>query len=60
MLIAIQYQQGRDARPFEKYGKMWEKEMGMTFKAANVGCMIDYIDYTPRTLEEIKKAKMWD
>ena len=52
--------QGRDTRPFEKYGKMWEKEMGMTFKAANVGCMVDYMDYTPRMLEEIKKAKGWD
>lgn len=51
--------QGRDTRPFEKYSKMWEKEMGMTFKAANVGCMMPYIDYTPRSLEEIKKAKGW-
>ena len=45
---------------FEKYSKMWEKEMGMTFKAANVGCMVDYMGYTPRTLREIKKAKGWD
>lgn len=51
--------QGRDARPFEKYVKLWEKTMGMTFKAANVGCMMPYMDYTPRTLEEIKKAKGW-
>lgn len=52
--------QGRDTRPFEKYGKMWEQEMGMTFKAANVGCMMPYMDYTPKTLEEIKKAKGWE
>lgn len=55
--------QTRDTKTFEKYGKMWEKEIGIigiTFKAANVGCMIDYMDYTPRTLEEIKKAKGWD
>ena len=52
--------QGRDTRPFEKYGEMWEKEMGVTFKAANVGCMVGYTDYTPRTLDEIKKAKGWD
>lgn len=52
--------QGRDARTFEQYGKMLEKEIGMTFKAANVGCMVDYMDYTPRTLEEIKKAKGWE
>lgn len=51
--------QGRDARPFEKYAKLWEKTMNMMFKAANVGCMMPYMDYTPRTLEEIKKAKGW-
>lgn len=51
--------QGRDSRPFEKYVKLWEKTMSMTFKAANVGCMMPYMDYTPRTLEEIKKAKGW-
>ena len=52
--------QTRDTKTFEKYGKMWEKEIGITFKAANVGCVIDYMDYKPRTLEEIKKAKGWD
>ena len=51
---------GRDTRPFEKYGKMWEEVVGMKFKAANVGCMIDYMGYAPRTLDEIKKAKGWD
>ena len=52
--------QGRDTRPFEEYGKMWEQKIGMKFKAANVGCMIPYMDYTPRTLEEIKKVKGWE
>ena len=52
--------QGRDSRPLEKYVKLWEKEVGMAFKAANVGCMMPYMDYTPRTLEEIKKAKGWN
>lgn len=51
--------QGRDLRPFERYVKLWEKATGMVFKAANVGCMIPYMDYRPRTLEEIKKAKGW-
>jgi hypothetical protein len=49
--------QTRDIKTFEKYGKMWEKEIGITFKAAIVGRMIDYMDYTPRTLEEIKKSE---
>lgn len=55
--------QTRDTKTFEKYGKTWEKEIGIigiTFKTANVGCVIDYMDYTPRTLKEIKKAKGWD
>lgn len=46
--------QGRDARPFETYKKMYE-DQGIMFKAYNVGCMMPYIDYTPRTLEEIIK-----
>lgn len=50
---------GRDIRHFNEYGKIWEKETGKIFKAANVGCMISYMDYTPRTLEEIKLAKGW-
>lgn len=51
--------QGRDTRPFEQYASMWEKEWGIPFMAANVGCMLPYMNYTPRTLEEIKKAKGW-
>lgn len=51
--------QGRDARPFELYTKMWEEQIGIPYMAANVGCMVDYMGYTPRRLEEIKKAKGW-
>ena len=43
----------RDTRPFEQYGRMWEQETGKPFMAMNVGCMKDYMDYTPRTLDEI-------
>lgn len=51
--------QGRDERPFEKYTKVWEEETGQKFFAANVGCMLDYMDYTPRTLDEIAISKRW-
>lgn len=52
--------QGRDSRPFERYSEMWEEENHMLFKAANVGCMVSYMNYTPRTLLEIKMAKGWE
>lgn len=51
--------QGRDSRPFELYTKMWEEQIGIPYMAANVGCLMDYMGYTPRRLEEIKKAKGW-
>lgn len=51
--------QGRDSRPFEEYTKIWEEKVGQKFLAANVGCMLDYMNYTPRTLNEIIKAKGW-
>lgn len=47
---------GRDTRPFEQYAEMWEKAIGQPFAAMNVGCMKDYMDYTPRTLDEIMSA----
>ena len=47
---------GRDTRPFEQYGRMWEQATGKPFMAMNVGCMKDYMDYTPRTLDEIMSA----
>lgn len=49
----------RDERPYDEYGKMWSEKIGQPFLAANVGSMIDYMGYTPRTLEDIKKAKGW-
>lgn len=39
--------------------KETEELFATKIKAANVGCMMPYMDYTPRTLEEIKKAKGW-
>ena len=45
--------QGRDSRPFEKYVKLWEKTMDMTFKAANVGCMMPYINYCPQSFHDL-------
>ena len=50
---------GRDNRPYEEYGKLWSEKMNRPFMAANVGCMVDYMEYTPKTLEQIKKAKGW-
>ena len=47
---------GRDTRPYEQYGRMWEQATGKPFMAMNVGCMKDYMDYTPRTLDEIMSA----
>lgn len=46
----------RDTRPFEQYGRMWEQATGKPFMAMNVGCMKDYMDYTPRTLDGIMSA----
>lgn len=39
--------------------KETEELFASKIKAANVGCMVDYMDYTPRTLDEIMKAKGW-
>lgn len=50
---------GRDLRPYNEYEKIWSQRAEKNFLAANVGCMIDYMDYTPRTLNEIIKAKGW-
>lgn len=45
---------GRDTRPFETYGDLCKKEE-IPFECYNVGCMIDYMDYTPRTLDYIRE-----
>lgn len=51
--------QGIDERLFKEYYKIYEEKTGQKFFAANVGCMLSYMNYTPRTLEEIITAKGW-
>ena len=50
----------RDERPYDEYAKLWSNAWHMPFLAANVGCMLHYMDYGPRTLKEIAAAKGWD
>lgn len=51
--------QSRDSRPFEQYVKMMRSRIdertgqNLHYRAYNVGCMLPYIDYKPRTLSEI-------
>ena len=45
----------KDYAAFLQYRQMCAG-MGIPFAAANVGCMLPYMDYTPRTLEEILTA----
>lgn len=44
---------GRDSRPFETY-KLMCSGIYLPFEAYNVGCMLPYMNYTPRTLEEVR------
>lgn len=44
---------GIDWSTFEFYGNYCRMN-GIPFEAYNVGCMLDYMNFTPRTLEEIK------
>ena len=44
--------QGRDNRPFEEYVVLM-KQRGISYECYNVGCMMPYMNYTPRTLDEI-------
>ncbi|MDE6674577.1 MAG: metallophosphoesterase family protein [Acetatifactor sp.] len=46
---------GRDSRPFGEYVKLMQQK-GLRYECHNVGCMLPYINYTPRTLEEIQKG----
>ena len=46
---------GRDSRPFEEYVKLMRKR-DISYNCYNVGCMLPYMNYTPRTLDEIIKA----
>ena len=43
---------GRDMEPFSEYTERM-KARGMLYECYNVGCMMPYMDYTPRTLDEI-------
>lgn len=42
--------EGRDSRPFENYREAMIKR-GISYNCFNVGCMLPYMDYTPRTLD---------
>ena len=44
---------GRDSLPFKKYIKQLSEDRGVPYECYNVGCMMPYMDYTPRTLDEI-------
>ena len=46
---------GRDSRPFEEYVELMRKRE-VPYRCYNVGCMLNSIDYTPRTLQEIISA----
>lgn len=43
---------GRDSRPFESYAELM-RQQGFPYKCFNVGCMMPYMNYKPRTLKEI-------
>ena len=43
---------GRDNRPFEEYKELM-KQRGISYCCYNVGCIMPYMNYTPRTLNEI-------
>ena len=46
---------GRDSRPFEEYAE-YMRQRHLPYECYNVGCMLPYMNYTPRTLEEIIKG----
>ena len=46
---------GRDSRPFEEYAEHM-RQRHIPYECYNVGCMLPYMNYTPRTLEEIIKG----
>lgn len=45
----------------ENFCQSWRKELqqiqDIPMRMYNVGCMMEYMDYTPRTLSEIEKAR---
>lgn len=44
---------------FNDYRRVWEEKYKKTMRSCNVGCMIDYMDYTPRTLDELCEIHGW-
>ena len=46
---------GRDLRPFKEYAE-YMRQRHLPYECYNVGCMLPYMNYTPRTLEEIIKG----
>lgn len=42
----------RDSRPFEEYKEQMRKR-NLPYRCYNVGCMLPYMNYTPRSLDEI-------
>ncbi len=34
----------------------YAKNLAIPFESYNVGCMLYYMDYTPRTLDEIRRS----
>lgn len=51
--------QARDAKPFEDYVKLL-RQRDIPCNCYNVGCMMPYMNYTPRTLDEIIAANNID
>ena len=47
---------GRDSRPFEEYIKFIEDTYGDKPICINVGCMMEYMNYTPKTLEQLMRS----
>lgn len=45
---------GRDTRPFDVYKAMM-KQCNVPYECYNVGCMMPYMGYTPRTLNQIRQ-----
>lgn len=47
---------GRDNKPFTEYRASMKKREGISYECYNVGAMLPYMNYTPRSLDEIIKG----
>ena len=45
----------KDSKAFEQYAEICRK-LEIPFECYNVGCMMEYMNYTPRTLQEIRNS----